>query len=75
MINSTGNEKKSMYMCPRCSAIVKDIEPFYYYDDESETSSTSEVDDNEEGEESEKDTNSNNDDDVDTLNHRNLIKF
>jgi len=75
MINSTGNEKKSMYMCPRCSAIVKDIEPFYYYDDEDD-SSTSDIDDNKEGEENEEDnTNSNNNNDVDKLNHENLIKF
>ncbi|OUM67669.1 hypothetical protein PIROE2DRAFT_58620 [Piromyces sp. E2] len=34
MINSSGNEKKSMYMCPRCSNIVSDIEPYYHYDDD-----------------------------------------
>lgn len=58
MINSSGNEKKSMYMCPRCSKIVSDIEPYYHYDDDSEEeeegssdneSLTSEVDENEEG--------------------------
>jgi len=36
MVNSSGNENKSMYMCPRCSRIVSDIEPYYHYDDDSE---------------------------------------
>ncbi|ORX60839.1 hypothetical protein BCR36DRAFT_401152 [Piromyces finnis] len=48
MINSSGNEKKSMYICPRCSTIVSDIEPYYHYDDDDESFSSEVVEKDEE---------------------------
>ncbi|ORX76443.1 hypothetical protein BCR32DRAFT_236550 [Anaeromyces robustus] len=79
MINSSGNAKKSMYMCPRCSTIVNDIEPFYYYnsnsssdsDSDSDSDSYSNSDDNDEELEEEEESN---DDEVYSLSSENNEK-